>query len=117
MANPIVHWELMVKDVARAQAFYGRIFGWTFNPMGPEYTLIDTGQAPGGGLMAQPPGAPMASLNTYFQVDDLDRTLHDAVEAGANVIVPPMAVPGVGRFAMFLDPDQIPVGVMQPAAP
>lgn len=116
MANPIVHWELMVEDVVRAQAFYGRVFGWTFNVAGPEYTLIDTGQPPGGGMMATPPGAPGVALNTHFQVDDLDRTLRHAVEAGASVIVPATAVPGVGRFAMFLDPDRIPIGVMQLAA-
>lgn len=67
----------------------------------------------GGGLMKRPPGVTMSSLNSYFRVTDLDRTLHDAVEAGATVVVPRMEVPNVGWFAMFLDPDQIPVGVME----
>lgn len=113
MPNPIVHWEFMVEDVAKATAFYRRVFDWTFTPAGPEYTLIGTGAEPGGGLMARPPGAPMSALNTYFRVDDLDRTLRAAVEAGATVIVPRMEVPGVGWFAMFVDPERIPVGVMQ----
>ena len=56
-------------------------------------------------------GAP-AALNVYFGVADLDRTLHDAVEAGARVIVPRTEIPP-GWFAMFLDLDGIPVGVMQ----
>lgn len=38
----------------------------------------------------------MSSLNSYFQMQDLDKTLRDAVEAGATV-----------------DHDQIPIGVMQ----
>ena len=113
MSNPLTHWELMVSDVERAKAFYGKVFDWKFTPAGPEYTLIDCGAAPGGGLMRQPPQAPMSALNSYFRVADLDRTLHDAVEAGATVIVPRMEVPTVGWFAMFLDPDQIPIGVMQ----
>jgi predicted enzyme related to lactoylglutathione lyase len=55
----------------------------------------------------------MSSLNSYFRVADLDRALRDAVEAGAQVIVPRTEIPTVGWFAMFLDPDRIPIGVMQ----
>jgi uncharacterized protein len=103
----------MVKDVERAKAFYKRIFNRTYVPSGPEYTLISTGAEPGGGIMQRPADVPMSSLNTYFRVPDVDKTLRDAVEAGATVIVPRMEVPAVGWFAMFLDPDQIPIGVMQ----
>ena len=117
MPNPILHWELMVGDVERAQAFYRRVFDWTFTSAGPEYTLIDTGAEPGGGLLQRPPGVTMSSLNNYFAVADLDQTLRAAVEAGATVIVPRMAVPAVGWFAMFLDPEGIPIGVMQPETP
>lgn len=113
MPNPLTHWELMVQDPERSKAFYARLFDWTFVPAGPEYTLIQVGSEPNGGLMKAPPGSPMSSLNSYFRVADLDRTLHDAVEAGASVIVPKMEVPGVGWFAMFVDPDKIPIGIMQ----
>lgn len=113
MANPILHWELMVASPDRAMAFYRRVFDWKFEPAGPEYTLIDTGTPPGGGMMKRPPNMPMSALNSYFDVDDLERTLRNAVEAGATVIVPRTAVPDVGWFAIFLDPDRIPIGVMQ----
>lgn len=113
MANPLIHWELLVSDVARAKAFYGKLFGWSFEPMGPEYTLIGTGKEPGGGLMQRPPGAPTAALNSYFQVDDIKRSLHTAVEGGAKVVVPPTQIPDVGWYAMFLDPDGIPIGLLQ----
>lgn len=113
MANPILHWELMVANPARAMAFYRRVFDWQFQPAGPDYTLVDTGTPPGGGLLERPPNVPMSSLNCYFDVEDIERTLRNAVEAGATVIVPRMAVSGVGWFAMFLDPDRIPIGVMQ----
>jgi predicted enzyme related to lactoylglutathione lyase len=113
MPNPLVHWELMVSDVEKAKTFYKRVFDWTFTPSGPEYTLIQCGAEPGGGMMQRPPNVGMSALNSYFRVADLDRTLRDAVEAGATVIVPRMEVPTVGWFAMFLDPDQIPIGVMQ----
>lgn len=115
MKSPIAHWELMVGDVPRAKAFYAHVLGWTYSPEEGEYTMIDTGRPPLGGMMAQPPGAP-AALNVYFEVADLDRTLHDAVEAGAKVIVPKRPIPP-GWFAMFVDPDGIPIGIMQMRAP
>ena len=113
MPTPLVHWELMVRDVEAAKVFYGTVFGWSFAASGPEYTLINTGSEPGGGLLARPPQVGMSSLNSYFRVADLDRTLAEAGRAGATIIVPRMEVPGVGWFAMFLDPEQIPIGVMQ----
>lgn len=111
--NNLVHWELMVSEPERAQRFYGRVFGWTFEPMGPEYTMVKTGAVPFGGMMKKPPGAPGCVLNSYFAVDDVERTLHDVVEAGGTVVVPKTEIPGIGWFAMFLDPDRIPLGVMQ----
>ncbi len=114
MANPMVHWELAVEDVARARAFYGRVFGWRFDAVSfPGYTLIDTGATPGGGLMVRPPSSPAPALNTYFRVDDLDSTLVAIREAGGSVIVPRTEIPGIGWFAMFLDPDRIPIGILQ----
>lgn len=116
MANPIVHWDLMVSDVARARAFYTRVFGWTLTDYGPGYALIDTGTPPGGGLMTRPAQAPFAALNVYFEVADLDRTLREVVEAGGKVVVPRTEIPP-GWFAMFLDPDGISIGIMQARAP
>lgn len=112
MANPLCHWELMVNDPAKARQFYGRVFDWHFDDgSSPEYTMIQTGGI-GGGMMARPPASPIAALNVYFQVDDITETLRRVVESGGSVIVPKTAIPP-GWFAMFLDPDQIPVGIVE----
>jgi uncharacterized protein len=113
MTNPLIHWELMVSDPERTKAFFARVFDWTYTSAGPEYTLVQTGTEPNGGLMRRPPGVSQSALNNYFRVEDLDRTLRAAVEAGATVVVPRTEVPAMGWFAMFLDPDQIPIGIMQ----
>lgn len=115
MANPIVHWELMVGDVERAKAFYGRVFGWQFSSYGPEYTMIETGTPPGGGMMPKPASAPSAALNVYFEVADIERSLREVVEAGGTVVVPKTEIPP-GWFAMFVDPEGIAVGILQPRA-
>jgi predicted enzyme related to lactoylglutathione lyase len=115
MANPVWHWELMVNDVAKARGFYGAVFGWQFDDTRfSDYTLIDTGRDPSGGMMVKPPASPRPTLNTYFEVDDIDRTLRAVVEAGGNVVVPRTEIAGVGWYGLFLDPDRITVGILQP---
>ena len=113
MPNPLCHWDLMVNDLAKAKQFYGRVFDWRFDDAPfPGYTMIDPGGGVPGGIMARSPASPMAMLNTYFQVDDIAATLRKVVEAGGTVIVPKTEIPP-GWFAMFLDPDQIPVGIVE----
>jgi predicted enzyme related to lactoylglutathione lyase len=105
----------MPNDVAKAKEFYGKVFDWKFedttDPM--PYTMVRTGQAPEGGIMAKPPEAPHPSLNVYFLVDDVDATLAKATEAGGQVVVPKMDIPKIGAFGFFSDPDGIVVGVFQ----
>lgn len=105
----------MVDDIAKAKQFYGSVFGWRFDDQKfPGYTIIDTGGGLEGGLMAKPPGSPAAALNNYFEVEDASQTLRKVVEVGGTVIVPKTEIPNVGWFAMFLDPEQIPIGILQP---
>ncbi|OFW61019.1 MAG: hypothetical protein A2133_04390 [Actinobacteria bacterium RBG_16_64_13] len=114
MGNPIVHFELMVTDPAKAKGFYTKVFDWTIEESSmPGYSMITTGTPPAGGMMAKPEMAPMSALNTYFGVDDVDATLAKAVAAGATTIAPKMEIPGMGYWAMFTDPDGIPIGIFQ----
>jgi predicted enzyme related to lactoylglutathione lyase len=123
MARP-VHFEIHASDPGRAIAFYERTFAWSFQRWGEqEYWLITTGSAdePGidGGLITrqgEPPhfGAPVNSFVATIQVDDLDATTKLATEAGGDIRVPRMAVPGVGWLAYLADTEGNLVGVMQP---
>jgi len=115
MGNPIVHWELMVTDLDKGKAFYSAVFDWKFDESTyPGYTLIDTGSQPGGGMLAKPETAPACALSTYFAVDDLEAALSRAAQAGATVVMPATAIEGVGLWAMFADPDGIPIALLQP---
>lgn len=114
-ANPMVHWELMVSDVGKAKQFYGRVFDWQFDDQRyPGYTIIVTGKEPGGGLMQRPDSATKSALHTYFQVPSVDRTLGIVVELGGKVLVGKTPIPGVGSFAMFADPDGVPISILEP---
>lgn len=115
MGNPIIHWEFVVPDAARARAFYRKIFDWRFDDQAfPGYTIIDTGHDPDGALTSQPRPLPMAGLNTYFEVSDLRHTLTNVLELGGKILVPRTEIPNVGIYAMFADPDGVAVGVLQP---
>jgi predicted enzyme related to lactoylglutathione lyase len=46
-------------------------------------------------------------------VDDLHGTLVRAEELGGKAVVEPMPIPGVGRFAMFQDPDGATIGIFE----
>jgi len=106
-----VSWtELSTPDPAAAQAFYGALFGWRFEPMAMpdgQYHVIKLGAEDAiGGIMATPPEAkgmpPM--WGSYVTVADCDATAAKCTALGGKVCVGPMDIPNVGRFAMLQDP-------------
>ena len=65
----------------------------------------------GGGLMQTREGMP-PYVTVYVAVPDLRATLDRAAELGGKTIVEPTAIPRVGQFALFTDPDGNLVGVL-----
>jgi predicted enzyme related to lactoylglutathione lyase len=102
------YWhECLSPDPDRALAFYVKVFGYvgqTMNmPEGP-YHVLSKDAVPRCGLMQSPqPGAP-AGWMPYVSVADCDASLAKAVGLGAQVCLPAMDVPEVGRFAVIMDP-------------
>jgi predicted enzyme related to lactoylglutathione lyase len=108
MPNPFVHVELQTKDVAKAKAFYGSLFGWklTDMPMPGEgnYTMIDVGEGTGGGMFQnRDPNVP-ASWLAYVGVDDVAATTARAKELGATVCMDVMQVGDFGKMSVLQDP-------------
>jgi len=103
--------ELNTRDTETAKAFYGAVFGWTFedNDMGEAgtYTTIKLGESPVGGILNMSergvPEQVPAHWQVYFAVEDTDATLEQGKQGGGSVMVPPMEVPA-GRFSILLDP-------------
>jgi len=108
--------ELITGDVAKAKGFYGELFHWSFddNAMGMDYTIIRLGDLMVGGMMKKPDMAPMFALATYFLVDSIDETLKKVAAAGGSVQMPKMEIPTIGWWALFMDPDSIPVMIFEP---
>ncbi len=115
MANHVCYFELMVSNTAKSQEFYGKVFDWKFSEYKnmPGYINIDTGKEPMGGMMKKPDEVPAHSLAVYFFVDSIDETLGKVASAGGNVMVPRTEIPDIGWWALFMDPDGIPVMIYE----
>lgn len=106
--------ELMTSDTNGAKDFYQRIFGWTLKdePMerGKTYTVIQAGEEKIGGILSTADAlseeTPPPHWGTYVTVDDVDKTVELVESIGGKIIVPPMDIPGTGRFAVFADPQK-----------
>ena len=121
----VIHFEIHAQEPERAAKFYAAVFGWEVKKWdGPaEYWLVSTGDPgrPGinGGLMRRqgsPPGDGQA-VNAYVctaEVASADGTAAAVAANGGSVVVPKMAIPGLGWLFYFKDTEGNIFGAMQP---
>ncbi|MFE4664352.1 VOC family protein [Streptomyces sp. NPDC056716] len=100
--------EVGTSDLEAAKAFYTELFGWR--------TETDRRQEAGGYTMAHLGDAPVAALtplyqesqpvawNVSFQVADVDAAARTVSEVGGALLLDPMDVLDIGRFAVAADP-------------
>lgn len=118
-----VHFEIQASDPQVLIDFYTGLFGWSFNKWeGGQYWMIHTGPDEeagiNGGLLPRrgPPPVAMAPTNAFVitvDVEDIDAELAKAESGGGDVVVPKMAVPGIGWLGYVKDPDGNVFGMMQ----
>ena len=86
---------------------------WTEGPAGP-YTIFSKEGKQLAGMMNPPaPDIPPNWL-VYFDVSDAEAAAQAAVEGGGHIEMSPMAIPDVGTFAVFTDPQGAAFAVLQP---
>lgn len=104
--------ELMTTDLATARRFYEALLPWTISevdmPGGQgKYHLIrlkDGGRDIGGMIEMQPSDGHPTHWIGYVTVDSADAAAERAPRLGGKVVVPPMDIPNIGRFAIIKDP-------------
>jgi len=110
--------ELPSKDPAASVKFYAQIGGFTSSKMemagmGTYHVLESAGQSRAGVMQHPMPDAPQAWV-PYVKVGNADQAADRAKKLGATLLVPPTAIPNVGRFAVFADPQGAVLGILQP---
>lgn len=112
----ITHIDIPVTDLGRATAFYSTLFGWQIaEPPGFEgYPMWRApNQISGGGLA--PRGDGFVQPRSYVEVDSIDTTLAQAVEAGGAVVMAKQPISETSWWAAFADPDGNVVGLYEGA--
>jgi uncharacterized protein len=119
----VVHFEIPATDPERAVQFYRDVFGWEISRWeGPEdYWLVTTGpqgeMGINGGIMRRTQEVDGESPTAYVctvGVESVDEYVMKVEANGGSVVVPKMAVPGVGWLVYCKDTEGNQFGMMQP---
>ncbi|UVJ39076.1 VOC family protein [Arthrobacter sp. CJ23] len=112
--------EVQTSDVPTAVAFYEAVTGCSSStaPAGDveEYTSLLVDGEPVAGVMKLPGEGLPPFWMTYFNVADVDAAVAQAVGLGSHVIAPAFDVPGIGRFAVLMDPAGAAFSIMKGVA-
>jgi uncharacterized protein len=106
-------YDLVTHDAQAAASFYSEVVGWKKQPWAEgDYTLFAGDQGLLGGVI-QRQGRPPQWIS-YVLVDDVDATAAKVKELGGRIYVPPTDMAGVGRFAVFADPQGASISLFKP---
>lgn len=113
-----VWFEYVSKDSAKAQGFYGELFGWGVQnvpmPQGA-YQMIALGKDTIGGYLDTPPGAPpQAHWLSHLQVESAAASARQIAGHGGKVLREPFKVGDFGTMAVVSDPLGGPFALWQP---
>jgi len=116
--SKVVHFEIPADDLDRAKGFYGSVFGWELQtvPMNEgEYTSVITTDVDEQTQQPTEPGAinggmfvrdeRVTSPVITIDVDGIDDALKQIEAEGGSTVTPRTAIPGMGAFAYFKDPE------------
>jgi predicted enzyme related to lactoylglutathione lyase len=110
--------DLLTPDRERAEAFYGKLFGWTFEKIGDgeaSYTMAFLGDEPMAGLAQLPvkqgERRPARWIG-FISVPDVYAAERQVLSQGGKVLIKPRSVPKRGNLAVFADREGAIFGVL-----
>jgi predicted enzyme related to lactoylglutathione lyase len=121
MPNNVSHFDIHCDDLARAQRFYGEVFGWRFDAWGPpDFFLITTGDETElgihGALTKRHLPLVEGGRNGFectISIDDIEAIRVAIEKAGGEIVMGPQQIPTVGMIVQFLDSERNLVCAMQ----
>lgn len=107
--------DLVTANPAAGRAFYGGLFGWTFEPgqgIDPGYVIIKHEGRPIGGMVQPRDGnAAAAQWLAYVVVADVDQAAKTFEQAGGRIFRGPLTARGDLRVAVVADGQGAPLGL------
>ena len=113
MADGFIWYELVTNDIEKAVSFYKKVVGWDVKDAGMAgYTYMifgKHGKDVGGMMTWAGAGAPElpAQWMGHIHTAKLDEELKAVAADGGTIVKPAQDIPGVGRFAVVLDPQKV----------
>ena len=116
------YFDLTVRDLGQARAFFEKVFGWRFVKfqMPYEYYRIQAGPKgePGiDGGIGSVTDAPVSGGNPLTQVTvpvpNLDQVISLVQSSGGRIVEPKMLIPGIGWYATCAEPGGLCFGIIQ----
>jgi predicted enzyme related to lactoylglutathione lyase len=124
--DPIVHFEIPVKDTDKAKKFYGPLFGWKLDdwkmPDGSIYVGVHTTPIDEETRLPLKPGAINGGITKSdlikapvfaIQVESIDDKVKQIEKAGGKVVMAKIDMMGMGFYAYVSDPDGNVLGLWQ----
>jgi hypothetical protein len=108
--------ELATRDVPKAVAFYGKLFGWDIqaDDSGFYNTAMNKGRSNAGIMqLAEEWGDAPSNWMVYFSVANLAGTEKKVVANGGKIIISNQQASETGSFSIFSDPQGAFVAVIQ----
>ncbi len=120
MGNPVLHFEVMGKDAPALQNFYKQAFDWQIDPFitgngVPNYAIVHprTDGGISGGIGGCSEGT-AGHVTFYVHVPDIKAALRKIETLGGKRVMGPEDVPGGPTIALFADPEDHVIGLVQP---
>jgi uncharacterized protein len=120
MGQPVVHFEIIGKDVGKLHGYYSDLFGWEIDSDNPvNYGVVQRdgntnpdGVGIGGGVGAGPEGYD-GHVTFYVEVPDVEAALAKAESLGGSRMMGPEKVMEGVEIGLFNDPEGHVVGVVK----
>ncbi len=96
--------EMPAKDIEATKIFFTKVFGWTFEDFGQDYTAFSNQGLDGGFYRADLKSLPSTGAAlVIFYSQDLELSQGKIVKAGGKIVKPIFSFPGGRRFH-FIEP-------------
>ncbi|MEZ5312737.1 MAG: VOC family protein [Thermoanaerobaculia bacterium] len=101
----ICYLEIPANRAENSARFYSETFGWKVRERGDGNLAFDDGGGVSGTWVKESDRTPEERTRTYIMVDSIAGTLRRIESAGGRIHTPRTEIgPGMGAFAIFLDP-------------